>query len=226
MIAAALALAAAAPAPLACGAVTRPGIAELGADGVWRGRAVALCRAVAAQANGPQAPVVFHSYDSLAGLRAAGEDGIAFVSAAELAVLPAASALNPGPTAAVERQVLVVPAASPARSPRDLAGRMICFIIGTRAEDALDAWATQAAVPIERLGFQEEGEMADAYAVGKCAALAVDAQDAPADPASRVLGPALATTTIVAATPARAGTAWRRAVTAIIARTPEAPADR
>lgn len=226
MIGVALAMAAAAPAMLACGAVTRPGIAELGADGIWRGRAVDLCRAVAVQVNGPSAPIVFHSYDSLAGLRAAANDAIAFVSAAERATLPLANALGPGPAAAIERQVLVVPAASAARSPRDLAGRMICFIAGTRAEDALDVWAMQAAMPIERLGFQEPVELTDAYDVGKCAAIAADAHETPRGPANRILNPALAATPIVAATPVAMGDAWRQTVTAIVARASPAPDDR
>lgn len=213
MIALAAALLAAAPAPLSCGAVTRPGIAERGADGVWRGRAVALCHAVADAAGGPGAAIIFHGYDSLAALRGAADDRIAFLSDAERAIAPLPGALRAGPPIAVSRQVLMVPPAAAARTPRDLAGRMICFIVGTRAEDALDAWATRAGVPIERLAFQEPVEMRDAYDVGKCAAIALDAEEAIG---GRVLDAPLASEPIMATTPAAAGDAWHGTVAGII----------
>ncbi|WP_174291979.1 hypothetical protein [Sphingomonas bacterium] len=207
MIAAALLLAAA-PAPFTCGAVTRPGIAEQGEDGVWRGRAVEVCRAVAGQVQ-PAAAVAFHGYDTLADLRRAAEDRIAFLSAAELATLPVRG-LRAGSVVAVERQVLVVPAASAATKAADLAARMICFIVGTRAEDALDAWSAGTATPVERLAFQEPVEMQDAFDVGKCAAQAVDLTEVPNG--TRVLAAPLAATPILAATSTAAGEDWARTV--------------
>ena len=209
MIATALLLAAVSP--LACGAVTRPGVAERGDDGVWRGSAVEACRRVAVATGGARAAIVFHAYDTLATLHRAGEDRIAFVSPAELD----AARLVAGPVVATERQVLVVAATSRVHTARDLADRMVCFIVGTRAEDALDAWAAATATPIERLGFQEEVEMADAFAVGKCAAIAIDERDMRPD-AARILPEPLATTPIVAATPV-ADPAWTRRVAAILA---------
>jgi hypothetical protein len=220
LIALAAALLAAAPAPLSCGAVTRPGVAERGADGVWRGRAVALCHAVADAAGGPGAAILFHGYDSLAALRDAADDRIAFLSDAERAIAPLSGALRAGPPIAVSRQVLIVPPAAAARTPRDLAGRMICFIVGTRAEDALDAWARRAGVPIERLAFQEPVEMRDAYDVGKCAAIALDAEEANGDTGGRALDEPLASEPIMATTPVAAGDAWHGTVAGIVARAP------
>ena len=214
MIAALLAwLAASTAAPLACGAVTRPGIAERGGDGVWRGRAVDLCRAAAARENGPGAPIAFRSYDTLDALKAAPADRLAFLSAGELAAAPE-HALEPGPVVAVERQVLVVPASSRARAPADLAGGMICFIAGTRAEDALDAWAAATRTPVGRIAMQEEVEMRDAYQAGKCAAMALDAQEAKAG--DRILAPALAATPILAATPKTAGERWAATIASLV----------
>lgn len=203
MIAAAVMLAAAAP--VSCGAVTRPGIAERGADGVWRGRAVDLCRAVA-RAGGADAPVRFRSYDTADALRTASEDQVAFVSADERA---AVLGLRAGPIVATERQALIVKAGSPVRTASDLAGKLICFIVGTRAEDALDAWSSAARIPVERLAFQEPDEMDDAFDVGKCAATATDAATVADRPGLRVLRPWLAETPILAATPASASVAWR-----------------
>ena len=204
---AALLMAAAAP-PLACGAVARPGVADRGDDGIWRGSAVEACRRVAL-ATGASG-IVFRGYDTLAALHGAAADRVAFVSPAERE----AAHLADGPVIATERQVLVVAAGSPARGARDLAGRMICFIIGTRGEDALDAWSTAAKVPVRRLGFQEDGEMADAFAVGKCAAIAMDAADERPETA-RILPEPLTTTPILAASPA-ADPAWTRRVAAIL----------
>lgn len=201
----------AAGAPLACGAVSRPGIADHGEDGIWRGRAVEACRAVATAIAGEGAKIAFHGYDTLAALRAAARDRIAFVSAEEGA---AASLATTGPAVAVERQLLVVMPSSAARAPGDLDGRMVCFIIGTRAEDALDRLAARG-VAVERLGFQEPDEMADGLTAGRCAALAVDANDG-IGAEHRVLSPPLVETPIVAATPA-GDPAWTRRVAAILA---------
>lgn len=204
----------AAAVPLACGAATRPGVAELGADGIWRGRAVELCRAVAQQVGGPGAAIAFHSYDSPAGLRAAADDRVAFVSPAERAAVPA---LRAGAIVATGRQVLAVRDGSPVSAAGELAGRLICFIVGTRAEDALDSWAAGAGIRIERLAFQEPDEMSDAFAVGRCAAEAVDAAEMPPRGNARALEPPLAATPIMAATPAAAGPIWADAVAAVVA---------
>ena len=211
MIAVAAMLAAAAP--VTCGAVTRPGIAERGADGVWRGRAVDLCRKVA-RAGGSDAPIRFRSYDTASALRTASEDRVAFVSAEELAE---AHGLRAGPVVATDRQALIVKAGSAIRAASDLAGKLVCFIVGTPAEDSLDAWATAARVPVERLAFQEPDEMDDAFDVGKCAATAIDAAIVADRPGVRVLRPWLAETPIMAATPVAPPSGWRDRVAATAA---------
>jgi general L-amino acid transport system substrate-binding protein len=207
----------AAAAPLACGAATRPGVAEQGADGVWRGRAVEVCRAVAERVAGAGAPIAFHAYDTPDQLRAAAADRIAFLTPDELAVSPLAAEMRAGPAVATGRQLLVVRAGSPLTRPDELAGRLVCFIIGTRAEAALGAWAARAGVPVERLAFQEPDEMADAFAVGKCAAAAVDAAEMPGDGA-RPLGQPLAATPLLVTTPARDGADWARLVASMAQR--------
>ena len=88
---------------LTCGAATRPGVAQLGSDGIWRGRAVEACRAVAAADAGPETSITFHAYDDPAALRAAVEDDIAFLTPAELATLPLATTMRAGPTVSVGR---------------------------------------------------------------------------------------------------------------------------
>lgn len=216
---AALALLAAAPAPLACGAVARPGIAERGEDGVWRGAAVDICRAIAAARNGAGAPIFFHSYDDLRALRAANKDRLAFVSSDELAQ----TAMRAGPVVAVDRQILLVPARSPLRTQDDLSGKVVCFIVGTRAEVAFNDWAGRAHVRISRLAFQEPAEMYDAYAVGKCAAMAIDGAELRQGDGSRSLGPALAQVPIFVATADADGAQWQRVVAAAVSAILHAP---
>lgn len=209
---AAIALSAAAPAPLTCGAVIRPGIAERGDDGVWRGAAVDVCRRVASAQYGAGAPIAFHSYDSLADLHAASKDRLAFGSQAELAQ----TGMRAGPVAAVERQLLVVRDASPLHAQGELADKKVCFIIGTRAESALDAWAAASHVRIARLAFQEPVEMRDAYDVGKCAAMAIDGAEQAEVRGSRVLGPVLVQVPIHVATAGGGDGQWQRTVAAAV----------
>ena len=203
----AMALAAAAPAPLSCGAVTRPGIAELGEDGVWRGAAVDICRAAAVKQNGAGARIAFHDYDSLSALRAANKDQLAFLSRDELAQ----TKLRAGPIVVIDRQLLIVRTQSPLRTQRDLAGRIVCFIVGTRAEAALNRWAAAGHVRIDRLAFQEPIEMRDAYDVGKCAAMAIDGAEVPKDSPNRALGTPLAQVPILVATSGGGTATWQKA---------------
>lgn len=198
--------------PVRCGAVERPGMATRGGDGQWRGAAVDICRASADAAYGAGTPIEFHGYDGLAGLAAAGQDGIAFLSAAELAVPALRGRLRPGPVVTVGKQVLLVPAASGRHRREDVGGRMVCFIVGSAAEDALDAWAQAHATPVEHLGFQEPDEMRDGYAAGKCAALAIDGEEVrwygPASRGSVVIAEPLAALPIHAATPVARDGRW------------------
>jgi ABC-type amino acid transport substrate-binding protein len=212
---AALLWAAAAPAPLTCGAVTRPGIAEVGLDGVWRGRAVDMCRRVAARLGGAGAPIAFHSYDSLAALRRAAADRIAFLTRVELAMPTLGDALRAGPPVADDRQVLIVHATPAVHAPADLTGQGVCFIIGTRAEAALDRWAQRTGTSIDRMAFQEPSEMQDSYDVDRCPAMAIDAAEMSDDGTSRVLA-TIGSEPILAATPIADGEEWARVVASAV----------
>lgn len=211
----AIALANAVPATVRCGAVERPGVALRGPDGVWRGRAVDMCAAAAKAAFGPTARIAFHGYET--GLSEAKDDEIAFLSAAEVDALPLQGAMRAGPVMAYSTQILLVPKISALQSRKELAGRLVCFMIGSAAEDALDEWAVREDVPIERLGFQEPDEMHDAYASGKCAAMAVDravegTERGVVPFASRSLGEPMSHVALFAAFPAAVDQAWRAVV--------------
>jgi len=168
-----------------CGAVTRPGVAELGEDGVWRGTAVDLCR----QRAGNRV-VEFHLYETPAALAAAGNDDLAVLSPAEIA---AAHLAPQGAPLTVSRQVLLVKPGAPIERAEALAGRRVCLLVASAAESALDRWARERRIAIVHAGFQEPVELRDGFDAGYCAAMAVDAADVPGGPArTRALAPALA----------------------------------
>ena len=195
MIAALLALAAAVspPAPLRCGAVERPGIAERAGDGIWRGTAVDLCRKTARARHGPGAAIAFRSYRSIADLRDARHDTLAVLSGAELAIVMPEQSSLPGPPVAISRQLLLVRPDTPLRNQSELAGRRVCFIVASTAEVALDAWVHATQIAVQHAGFQEPVELRDAFDAGYCAAMAVDSRDVPGGTDhTQALGPPLA----------------------------------
>jgi ABC-type amino acid transport substrate-binding protein len=203
MIAALLALAAAATpaaaAPFRCGAVDRPGVATRGGDGTWRGIAVDLCRQAAQAERGPGAGIAFRTYRRIADLRDARRDNLAVLSRAELAI---AWPAQPGRPVATSRQLLLVRPGSPLRRRDELAGHKVCFIVGSAAEAALNAWSRPAGLAIQRAGFQEPVELRDAFDAGYCAAIAVDAGDIPGGAGHTVaLGPPLAELPLFAVRP-------------------------
>jgi hypothetical protein len=186
-------VAASSGATVTCGAVERPGIAERGEDGGWRGIAIALCRKKVQAARGIAAPIVFHAYRTADDLRASVHDFVSVLSAAELAIARPDSGDHHGAPVAISRQVLLVPANKPVADAKALAGQTLCFIMATEAERALNQWIKQTGMAIRRVGFQEPVELRDALDAGYCAAMAVDADDIPGGPArTRQLGPALA----------------------------------
>lgn len=164
-----IALALFAAAPLTCGAVPRPGVAELDLDGIWRGAVVDACRRAALRLG--RSGIRFRGYRTTAQLSNATRDDIIFLTPAERrAVAPAQSVAVAA--AARSTQLLVGNRASiAARRP------ILCFIIGSAAQDALEEWLDDAHREAVRLGFQEPDEMADGLASGKCAAMAVDAAE-------------------------------------------------
>ena len=211
---------------VACGSVGRPGLAARAADGTWSGLHVEICRALAAAVFGPAAPIAFHGYDSDAAFSRArnGGDGdgddVAFLSFAEMAEHGLADALVPGPAVFVETHDLLVAADGPVRYAADLATRPVCFIIASAANDSLEGWFGARHVAIVRYAFREEDEMADAYAVGRCGALAGEATTLAQTRLdggvnhlrSRFLPEHLASFPIVAATPLDGDAQWAAVV--------------
>ncbi len=210
-----------------CGSVQRPGLAQRDGAGRWSGLHVEICRAVAAALLGHGAAIAFHAYESERSFDGVldGSDQIAFLSLAEIAEHGLRDRLEPGPPVFVESYDLLVANGSPPRHAQQLAGKPICFIIGTPANDSLETWFGTRHIPIVRYAFRETDEMNDAYAVQRCAALvgetttlATVRREGSVDHlASRLLPEHLASFPIGAATPVDADTRWTALVAATIA---------
>ncbi len=59
-------------------------------------------------------------------------------------------------------------------SPRDLAGRKVCFLGGTEIEAQLGAYMMREKIKWLPFAFSEEGEMEAAFVTGNCAAVSAD----------------------------------------------------
>jgi general L-amino acid transport system substrate-binding protein len=150
-----------------CGAVARPGLADLEAPG---GLLVDLCRAVAAATLGPSAPVAFRLYDSDKAFDAVrhGKDDVFFLDAAEVIAQHLAGVTLPGPTVFVQTTAIMVKDGSPAHRLTDLAGQPICFLLGDAAQRHLEAWFAARHLDFVRMAYQEPDEMTDAFDAGVC----------------------------------------------------------
>jgi general L-amino acid transport system substrate-binding protein len=159
-----------------CGSVERPGIAQSDGTGQWRGLAVDICRAVAAAVLGSAQRFEYHSYETgtdYERVRSHADD-LYFLTGREIVEGKLIGALLPGPTVFIASDGAMVPATSPVQHLADLAGKGVCFMIADPAEQALGAYFAKANLPWFRHPYSEHGEMEDAYAVQRCAAVAAE----------------------------------------------------
>ena len=160
-----------------CGAVPRPGLAQLNGAGQWAGVLVDLCGAIAVAALGAPPRVEFRAYAGDADFNRIrpGSDDVSFLTGGEINARALAGFVIPGPTVFVARNAVLVPADAPERHVADLAGKDICYLIAASAERSLEDYFETRALPWLRHAYSEEGEMLDAYAVQRCHALAGEA---------------------------------------------------
>ena len=137
-----------------CSSAERPVVAMPRPDGGIGGLAVTMCRAVAIAVLGRDGRIAFTLDD------AHRDADILFVDA------PA-----PGPAIFVDRLTVLVPVASRVHALSDLAGETVCLMIASPGQRALEAAVEHLGVDIVRLAFEENDEMEDAYAVGRCGAM-------------------------------------------------------
>jgi len=161
---------------LSCGAEPRAGFADTDSAGQITGVAVDLCRAAAVALIGERARVEFHLYDSDDALEKAHlrHEAILFLTREAVRAQKPGNDIEPGPVVFIDPVALMVPQESPVQQPSDLAGRTVCFMIASPAQRALEAYATDHALHLARLAFQEDVEMLDAYNAQRCEAAVGD----------------------------------------------------
>jgi general L-amino acid transport system substrate-binding protein len=201
-----------------CGSVERPGLAQDNPNGNWSGLELEICHAVAVAVLGPNGKSAYHAYDSDKAFDAVrqGADQLSFLTFTEMAAQNLTDKVLPGPAVFIESHDLMVEANSSVVSPADLAGKGVCFMNESPANESVDAYFEERHIPIIRHGYQEDGEMYDGYAVQNCPAVAGESTtlaDAGLDGGinnmkSRLLREHLATFPIVAATSLKDDAQW------------------
>ena len=137
---------------------------------------VDLCKAVAVAILGPGAHFTMVPFpdenDSLTALRSGKID--------LLSTATPSLANHAGATVAFGRPVLfdfqsfMVNRALNIKTPRDLAGKKVCFLVETNIEVNLQAYMQRQQIAFIPFPFQEEGEMEAAFITGNCAAISAD----------------------------------------------------
>ena len=160
---------AASAAEFRCAAEARDGFAEAGEQGGVRGPAVDLCRSYADRIDGTGTPakLILVEPDTGGGLP---EADIVFFSRELIDERGIAKRLQTGDAVFHDPVEVMVPVASPVRKPADLGGRVVCLMIGSPGERALEKHLASLTPPPIRLPFRETDEMRDAYNVGRCEA--------------------------------------------------------
>jgi general L-amino acid transport system substrate-binding protein len=153
-----------------CGSVLRPGLAMTNGKGDWSGLEVEICRAVAFAVFGDAARYSYRDYGSALAFDAvrSGDDQVSFLTFAEIAEQKATDKVLPGLPVYIESLDVLVAEPSTTKQFSDLAGKGICFMIGTSAENELEAWFHDHKLEFTPYAFQENGELLDTFNVQRC----------------------------------------------------------
>jgi len=154
----------AAAATLACGGVVAPGLAYPDVNGAWHGKELDLCQAIAAKRH---ETVVFTPILQDSDVPPPGTGQSVVFLPAELI----GAGYTKGAEIFNDHQALMVPAGSPARTARDLAGADICVEPGSPEDFGLIAYFKTHHIALQEFPFQETDEMHDAYVAGRCEAI-------------------------------------------------------
>lgn len=194
-----------------CGGVPRPGLVDLGEDGRASGLYLDICRAIGAAVLGTDGRIDFGQYDSSKAYDAVrnGTDDVSFLSASEIMAEGLAGKVLPGPPVFFETTNVMVSVTSPVQHVGDLAGKAICFSLGSSTQRHLEAWFAARHLDFIRMGYQEDVEFYDTYGAQVCGAMAAESTtlaDVRLDGGvnhltSRLLPEPLAVFPIMAATP-------------------------
>jgi general L-amino acid transport system substrate-binding protein len=157
-----------------CGGVERPGLAAADGRGRSTGLEVDICRAVAAAVLGSPERMEYHAYETPKEFDTVrkNQDDIFFLTGSEIAEQSLAGMVLPGPVVFVESHGVMVPVDSAAAHVGDLAGKGVCYMIGSPVERSLEAYFDAVHRGWFRRAFSEDGEMVDTYSARNCQAIA------------------------------------------------------
>ncbi len=134
-----------------------------------------LCKAVAVATLGPGARLVVKSYpDEPFALRALRAGQVDLVPTASLSVTNMAQDVAFSAPVLLDGQGFLIPNNPAVKSPVELAGKKVCFLTGSIAEEGLHSYATAHAITYIWYPFSEAGEMEAAFFTGNCDAITSD----------------------------------------------------
>lgn len=134
-----------------------------------------LCRAVAVAVLGPAARVLIRTYpDEPFALKALRAGEVDLVATASLTLRNTAAGVQFSAPVLLDGQGMLVHAGTAAQQPQDLAGKCVCFLTGSAAEDGLHRFAEAHGITYIWYPFSEAGEMEAALFTGNCDALTGD----------------------------------------------------
>jgi general L-amino acid transport system substrate-binding protein len=135
-----------------------------------------ICKAVAVAVLGPNAKFTVKSFrDEQDALKALKSGEIALLATASPNYLNTANAgFGFARPIFYDYQAFFVNKTMGVASPRDMAGKKVCFLGGTEIEIQLQSYMQREKIKWLPFPFQEEGEMEAALVTGNCAALTAD----------------------------------------------------
>ena len=135
-----------------------------------------LCKAVAVATLGPNAKLVVKPFrDEQEALKALNSGEIALLATGSPNYMNATNAgLGFARPVFYDYQGFLVNKTMGIRTPKDLAGKKVCFLGGTEIEIELQGYMTREKIAWLPFSFQEEGEMEAAFITRNCAAITAD----------------------------------------------------
>ena len=135
-----------------------------------------LCKAVAVAALGPNAKLIVKPFrDEQDALKALKAGEIALLATGSPNYINTNSGFGFARPVFYDYQGFLVNKSMGIRSPKDLAGKKICFLGGTEIEIQVAGYMKREKIDWLPFSFQEEGEMEAAFITGNCAAISADA---------------------------------------------------
>ena len=135
-----------------------------------------ICKAVAVAALGPNAKLVIKTFrdeeDALKGLKSGKIDLLATGSSNYINSANAGFGFSR--PVFYDYQAFLVNKTMGIQSPKDLAGKKVCFLGGTEIEIQLQGYMKREKIDWLPFSFQEEGEMEAAFITRNCAAITAD----------------------------------------------------